>query len=235
MPAYANREELLHRSESWVEVDDIEFFTLGDADRIADGEEPLPDGPDAVRDAEAAFHAGHDYAGARRLTPSAAHERVVVLSGEATFESATSRVTLKRMQWIDVPPGGGVVRNTMPLQPEGYRGQTQLARIAGHWDEAIRTAVFMFGPGHPCDYHFHDGAEYWFIFRGRFTLLLDGEEQAMGPGSILAVDQGYEHGVPQPDEIFEGVGFATQLAGLGRDGHLWRDVHGDPADVRRTG
>ena len=37
MPLYATREELKNRpaSEAWVDIDDVEFFTLGNADRVA--------------------------------------------------------------------------------------------------------------------------------------------------------------------------------------------------------
>jgi hypothetical protein len=44
---------------------------------------------------------------------------------------------------------------------------------------------------------------------------------------------GEEHGVLDPQEVFEGVGFATQLEGQMRDGHLWRAVHGTPDPTRQ--
>jgi len=236
VPVYASREALRNRPEkdSWVEVDDFEIFTLGNTDRISEREEPPPASfPDPVEDAEACLHEAHDIAMARRVVPATPRERLVVLSGEVTFESESSRVTLKRAQWIDVPPSGGLVRTAMIPGPEGHRPQVEVARIAGHWSEALRTAIFRFGPGRPCDFHYHDGDEYWFVFRGRLTLRLEDEDYEMGPGSVLAAGYGEEHGVLDPQETFEGVGFATALEGQKRDGHLWRAVHGVPEPIRQ--
>jgi len=237
VPVYADRAALRNRpaSENWVDIDDVEFFMLGNADRIAEGEELLPaptDVPDPVADPERSLHTTHDIAAARRLRPTTPKERIVVINGEAVFESESSRVTLKRMQWIDVPPTGGILRNNLSPGPEGHRGQTEVARIAGHWKQAIRTAIFTFGPSRPCDYHYHDGDEYWFVFRGHFTLHYRGADIPFRPGMILAAGMGEEHGVLEPTEVFEGIGFATQLEGQRRDGHLWRSVHGDPVPTR---
>jgi mannose-6-phosphate isomerase-like protein (cupin superfamily) len=237
MPVYVDRQVLRSRPEAdaWVEIDDVEFFSLGNTDRIAEGEEPGPTAfPDPVEAAEACLHEAHDIAIARRLTPTTPQERIVVLSGEAVFESETSRVTLKRAQWIDVPQAGAIVRSGMIPGPEGHRPQVELARIAGHWQSALRTAIFRFGPGRPCDYHYHDGDEYWFVFRGHLTMRLEGRDHELGPGSILAAGFGEEHGVLDPQEVFEGVGFATQLEGEMRDGHLWRAVHGAPDPIRQS-
>ena len=236
MPVYPNREALRNRPEAdaWVDIDDVEFFVLGNTDRIAEGEEPDPTSfPDPVADAETCLHTAHDLAIARRLVPATPRERIIVISGEAAFESESSRVTLKRGQWIDVPQSGALVRSALVPGPEGHRPQVEVARIAGHWSEAIRTSIFRFGPGRPCDYHYHDGDEYWFLFRGRLTMHLEGVDHEMRPGSLLAAGAGEEHGVLDPDEVFEGVGFATQLEGLGRDGHLWRAVHGTPDPIRQ--
>jgi hypothetical protein len=92
--------------------------------------------------------------------------------------------------------------------------------------------MFQFHPDKPCDYHYHDSDEYWFVFRGHFTLQYDDRYYPMRPGSMLAAGMGYEHGVLDPEEQFEGVGFATQLEGALRDGHLLRDIHGDPVRNR---
>jgi quercetin dioxygenase-like cupin family protein len=235
MPLYANREELKNRpqNEAWVDIDDVEIFTLGNADRVAEGEEPLPlSWPDPITDPEGSLHTTHDIPAARRIVPSTAKERIVVVSGEAYVETENARATLKKMQWIDVPASGAVVRNALNPGPEGHRGQVEIVRIAGHWSEAIRTAIFTFGPGRPCDYHYHDGDEYWFVFRGNFTLRYRGEDHEVRPGAILAAGMGEEHGVVDPRETFEGIGFATQLEGECRDGHLWRGVHGDPVETR---
>jgi hypothetical protein len=48
----------------------------------------------------------------------------------------------------------------------------------------------------------------------------------------MAAGMGDEHGVLDPGEIVEGIGLATQLEGQRRDGHLWRDVHGEPVRIR---
>lgn len=235
MPLYPDRQSLRDRPESdaWVDIDDVEIFTLGNEDRVADGEEPAPASwPDPVDDAEASLVTTHSIAAARRIVPTSPKERLVVVSGEAFVETENARATLKKMQWIDVPPSGAVVRNALSAGPEGHRGQVEIVRIAGRWKEAIRTAIFTFGPGRPCDYHYHDGDEYWFVFRGRFTLRYRGEDHEVRPGAVLAAGMGEEHGVVDPEETFEGVGFATQLEGRGRDGHLWRAVHGDPVETR---
>jgi mannose-6-phosphate isomerase-like protein (cupin superfamily) len=237
VPIFSNREALRNRPESdaWVDVDDFEIFSLGNSDRIAEREESAPTSfPDPIEDAEACLHEAHDVAIARRLVPATPQERIVVLSGEVVFESESSRVTLKRAQWIDVPQSGALVRSAMIPGPEGHRPQVEVARIAGHWSEALRTAIFKFGPGRPCDYHYHDGDEYWFLFRGRLTMHLEGVDHEMGPGSVMAAGFGEEHGVVNPQETFEGVGFATQLEGQKRDGHLWRAVHGVPEPIRQS-
>jgi mannose-6-phosphate isomerase-like protein (cupin superfamily) len=237
VPVYRDRDALRDRpsTDSWVDIDDIEFFALGNSDRIADGEEPTPTSfPDPIEQGEACLHEAHDIAIARRLKPTTPQERIVVLSGEAIFESESSRVTVKRAQWIDVPQSGALVRSGMVPGPEGHRPQVEIARIAGHWSEALRTAIFRFGPGRPCEYHYHDGDEYWFIFRGHLTMHLDGVDHEMAPGSVLAAGFGEEHGVLDPQETFEGVGFATQLEGQLRDGHLWRSVHGTPDPIRQN-
>lgn len=236
MPVYPNREALRNRpeSDSWVDIDDIEFFSLGHTERTAEGEEAPPSNcPDPIEDGEGCLHVAHDIPVARKLKPTTPQERLVVLSGEAVFESPYERVTLKRMQWVDVPQEGALVRNTMSPGPEGLRTQVEIARIAGHWNEAIRTAIFKFGPGRPCDYHYHDGDEYWFVFRGHFTLRFRGEDYQMQPGAVLAAGFGEEHGVVDPPETFEGIGFATQLEDQCRDGHLWRAVHGTPVPKRQ--
>ena len=108
----------------------------------------------------------------------------------------------------------------------------ELARIGGHWASVIRTEICLFRPDRPCDYHYHDGDEYWFVFRGHFTLNYDDREYAMRPGLMLAAGMGYEHGSLHPEEQFEAVVFATKLEGERRDGHLTRERHGTPVRNR---
>jgi hypothetical protein len=83
---------------------------------------------------------------------------------------ADSGVTFKWVQWVDVPPSGGVVLNGMLPGPE--------ARSA-----------------------------------------------AAGLG---------DDGVLDPQKVFEGAGFTTQLEGQRRGGHPRRTVHATPVSIRRT-
>ena len=86
VPLYADRQELKNRPErqSWVDIDDVEFFTLGNADREAQGEEPPPtQWPDPVSDPEASLHTTHNIPVARRIVPTTPKERLVVVAGEA--------------------------------------------------------------------------------------------------------------------------------------------------------
>ena len=223
MPVYTSREALKKNKLPWVEVDDFEFIYLGRTGMTQ---------AHSTSQAQAAGHtAVWGTAQVKRdpteifIKPTSPKERLVVLVGEAHVESATGRVTLKRRDWVDIPPTGAKVTNLSSSTVE-------LVRIAGTWKEAIRTEIFQFRPDKPCDYHFHDGDEYWFVFRGNFTLNYDDREYPMGPGMMLAAGMGYEHGSLNPEQHFEGVGFATQLEGQGRDGHLLRELHGDPVKNR---
>ena len=237
MPVYASRDDLRNRHDAapWVDIDDVEFFQLGNDDRVADGEEPRGELPDALTAGREALLPTIRMPRSRRIVPTHPKERVVVLGGEAVWKSGNATVTLKRMQWIDVPEEGGVLTNGLVAPPGGHNTVVEAVRIAGHWKQALRTSIFSFGPGRPCDYHYHDGDEYWFVHRGHFTLRYRGEDIPFKPGMILAAGMGEEHGVVDPEEIFEGVGFATQLEGEGRDGHLWSHVHGAPVAARERG
>src|SRR5262249_1748356 len=108
----------------------------------------------------------------------------------------------------------------------------ELARIAGHWSTVIRNEICLFRPDRPCDYHYHDGDEYWMVFRGHFTLNYDGQEYEMSPGLMLAAGMGFEHGAIASDERFEAVVMAMGLEGQLRDGHLVRALHGAPEKRR---
>jgi mannose-6-phosphate isomerase-like protein (cupin superfamily) len=220
MPVYT-RETLKADRLPWVDIDDFEFFLLGRGvspnttqPAAPGGHAPIWAVPDARSDPPV-----------REITPTFARERVVLLVGEATAESENGRVTLKRGDYLDVPASGLKLRNLSSTSAE-------LLHIAGHWKQSIRTSMFQFHPDKPCDYHYHDSDEYWFVFRGHFTLQYDDRYYPMRPGSMLAAGMGYEHGVLDPEEQFEGVGFATQLEGALRDGHLLRDIHGDPVRNR---
>jgi mannose-6-phosphate isomerase-like protein (cupin superfamily) len=134
---------------------------------------------------------------------------------------------MKRRDCFEVPPSGARVTNI-------GNSTAEIARIAGHWQQVIRNEICLFRPDRPCDYHYHDGDEYWMVFRGHFTLNYDGKEYTMRPGSMLAAGMGYEHGAVQPEEHFEAVVIATQLEGQLRDGHLNREMHGAPVRNREV-
>jgi mannose-6-phosphate isomerase-like protein (cupin superfamily) len=72
------------------------------------------------------------------------------------------------------------------------------------------------------------------VFRGHFTLNYDGNEYELRPGLMLAAGMGFEHGSLAPEEHFEAVVMATQLEGEKRDGHLVRDLHGEPVKNREV-
>lgn len=230
MPVYANRDELANRpaSDAWVEVDDIDFFVLGGGSEERAAE--FPGEYDAKDDAKNSFLAGIAHTlFERRIVPSHPKERIIVVSGTAQVVTDNGYVTLEKMQWMDVPESGLIIRNGLGAAgPGGHRGAVEVAHVMGHWKEALRISMFHFGPDRPCDYHFHDCDEYWFVFRGHMNIHLDGKDYPAGPGSILAAEMGVEHGILQLSETVEGVGFATQLEGQKRPGHLWRSDHGTP-------
>ena len=99
----------------------------------------------------------------------------MVIDGEVSVESELGRFTLKRRDFVEIPPSGARVTNIGTSTAE-------LARVAGHWTSVIRNEICLFRPDRPCDYHFHDGDEYWMVFRGHFTLNYDGHEYAMRAG-----------------------------------------------------
>ena len=237
MPVYHSRSDLKeHGPEThWLDIEDVEFFVLGSAARVAEGEDAVPARrPDPMADPRASFRVGQDVAAARRLISTAEQERIIVIGGELSFDSPVGRVTLKRWDWIDIPKTGATIRNNMPADALGRRSDVEVARIAGHWKEAYRTFVFRLGPQRPAEYHYHDCDEYWFIFRGHAEARLSGIDYQLGPGSIMATGMGEEHGVFDPKEVIEGIGLATQLEGQRRDGHLWRGVHGAPTSIRSS-
>jgi mannose-6-phosphate isomerase-like protein (cupin superfamily) len=150
-----------------------------------------------------------------------------VLHGEVTVECEFGRFTLKRRDFVEIPQSGAKVTNA-------GNSTAELARIAGHWQQVIRNEICLFRPDRPCDYHYHDSDEYWMVFRGHFTLNYDGKEYELRPGLLLAAGMGFEHGAVAPEEHFEAVVIATQLEGQQRDGHLVRDLHGDPVKHREV-
>jgi mannose-6-phosphate isomerase-like protein (cupin superfamily) len=70
------------------------------------------------------------------------------------------------------------------------------------------------------------------VFRGHFTLNYDGKKYDMRPGLMMAAGMGFEHGSVNPEEHFEAVVMAMGLEGQKRDGHLNREMHGEPVKNR---
>jgi mannose-6-phosphate isomerase-like protein (cupin superfamily) len=237
VPIYPDRDALRHRGalDAWTEIDDVEFLTLGPADEVWDGSEPAFPTLDAVETPELCAARANRVAAARRIAPGQARQRLFVLAGQATIQCEYGRATLQRNQWLDLPAGGGLLVNGTSPTSDGWRPPTDVLRIAGRWGETVGIGIFRFGPSMPCDYHYHDGDEYWFIYRGHFMVRYEGSDYPMGPGSVLAAGMGEEHGVLAPGEVFEGVSFRTQLEGRKRPGHLWRNVHGEPEKRQARG
>jgi mannose-6-phosphate isomerase-like protein (cupin superfamily) len=222
MPIYT-RETLQTQKLPWVDIDDYEFFVLG---RTPGHARPAANvGP---ANGQTPFWGTYQLAPDptfRELKPTTPRERVIVLHGEVSVESELGRFTLKRRDFVEIPQSGARVTNIGTSSAE-------LARIAGHWTQVIRNEICLFRPDKPCDYHFHDGDEYWMVFRGHFTLNYDGKKYDMRPGLMMAAGMGFEHGSVNPEEHFEAVVMAMGLEGQQRDGHLNREMHGEPVKNR---
>ncbi|MGO4238568.1 hypothetical protein [Pseudarthrobacter sp. YAF2] len=218
MPVYS-RETLRSDRLPWVEVDDFQIFSL--AKSVGPS---VPTGPDSNGFTPYWGPAG-PLASQIALQKSAARDRVVVVSGQVQAISDSGRTTLLKRDFIDIPESGLTLYNVGTSAAE-------VVRIQGHWEESLRTEICLFDSGAPCTYHYHDGDEYWFVFRGHFNLRYDNRDFAMRPGLMLAAGMGLEHGVPDPEEKFEAVVIATRLSGKGRDGMLVRELHGDPVPSR---
>lgn len=207
----------------WVEIHDWEFFVLG---------RTLPGGPTA-KPAHATTDdgSGHTpYWGfmsenpiptVRRIEKTHPSERLVVIGGTVQVESEHGRFSLQKRDYVDVPESGLTLTSSSAGAPE-------IAWIKGDWERTIRTEVFFAQPGMPCDYHYHDGNEYWVIFRGNFTLDFAGRRIPVGPGTLMAGGMGLEHGALDPEQPLSAIVMAMPLEGRGRDGHLNREMHGDP-------
>lgn len=223
MPIF-NRESLQQNTLPWVDIEDVEFLALGPG-----GDMPIlpPPGQSTVAGPDEPHEVTWGYRKPDPATmfimPTHERERLVPLVGQVQVDSAYGRVTLNRGDWVEIPPTGATLTNLT-------KGNSEVARIAGHWKSTIRVSVFRLRKGWSLEYHYHDSNEYWFVFRGHRTVQYDGKDYELGPGDILAAGMGEEHGVADDtsDEVFEALVFATQLEGRGRDGHLVREAHGDP-------
>ena len=144
MPIFLREE--LKDAPDWVEIDDFEQFMLDHSDATG---------------------------GVRELHPVAEREFVIVLSGELTAETEHGRVTLKRRDWIEIPPTGLKLTSAKTVTPT-YA--CEVMRVAGHWKDVNIVAIFHFNPTRPLEFHYHDFVEYWVVFRGHFTAQLDEDE-----------------------------------------------------------
>ena len=187
---------------SWVEVDDYDLLYLDFRDETE---------------------------GVRKLEPRYPKEHLVCIAGEVTVEWPAGRVTLKRKDWVDI---SGFAATVTTMRSTRMTGTSEVLWMAGHWPETFYISIFQFAPGRPLETHYHDNDEYWFVFRGSFHALYDGERIQLRWGDLLATGMGHEHGIPSPEEVVEGVGFTPRLEGRMRFGHLRRDLDGIPVPRR---
>jgi mannose-6-phosphate isomerase-like protein (cupin superfamily) len=223
MPIYT-RESLQTDRLPWVEVDDFELFHLGRVMVMNDHSiNATPDGHVPYW----GYYQDTPLPAARRIEPKHAKDRIVVISGEVQVESEHGRFQLHKRDYYDVPASGATLTNTGSSMAE-------LARIEGHWDHTIRSEICMFQPGNPCDYHYHDGDEYWVVFRGHFNIDYEGLKVPTKPGELLAFGKGYEHGLLEPEDVMQGIVLAMPLEDRRRDGHLNRERNGNPVPGREV-
>jgi mannose-6-phosphate isomerase-like protein (cupin superfamily) len=167
--------------------------------------------------------------GIRTFEPAFPKEHLVCLGGEVAVEWAGGRVTLKKKDWVDI---SGVAATVTTMRTTPMTGSSEVLWMAGHWPETYYISIFRFAPGSPLEMHYHDNNEYWFVFRGHFNAMYNDQPCQFRPGDLLATGMGNEHGIPDPAEVIEGVGFTPRLEGRKRFGHLHRDVDGPPVPVR---
>jgi quercetin dioxygenase-like cupin family protein len=228
MPLYT-RETLKTKKLPWVEIDDFEFFHLG-RQRIAD--------PGTVNDHKITddgsghvpywgYYQDRPLGATRRIEPTTPKDRIVVVSGVVQVETEFGRTTLNKRDYFDIPASGATLTNTGTAMAE-------IGRVMGHWEHSVRSEICMFDPEHPCDTHYHDGDEYWVIFRGHFTLDYHGRKIKVGPGTLMAAGKGYEHGAENVEETMNGLVIAMPLEDAQRDGHLNRERQGAPTPGREV-
>lgn len=223
MPIYS-RESLQKERLPWVEIDDFEFFKLGRAG-AGGGHSQKPDANGHVP--YWGYYQDNPPPSSYRLVPQHPKDRIMVISGSVQVESEHGRFTLNKRDFYEIPPAGATVSGAATTM-------TEVGRVMGHWDHAIRSEICLFEPGSPCDYHYHDGDEYWIVFKGHFTLDYHGIKVPMRPGLMMAAGMGYEHGAENPEEQFQALVMAMPLEGQKRDGHLNREMHGDPTPGREV-
>jgi mannose-6-phosphate isomerase-like protein (cupin superfamily) len=202
VPRVHTRETLPDRQD-WVEVHDFEKFTIDQTY-----------GPEGVR---------------QIAPPSTPNEFVIVLSGEVVADWDVGHVTLRRRDWMEVPPQG--LKLTC-LRGDGALFHSEVMRVCGEWNDINICTIFQYRPDRDLEMHYHDFHEYWIIFRGHFEGAFDEETHDFVPGEVLVIPAGHEHGTRRPaGETIEGIGFSTTRMGRCRQGHLHRDVDGDPVPL----
>jgi mannose-6-phosphate isomerase-like protein (cupin superfamily) len=221
MPIYT-RETLQTEKLPWVEIDDFETFSLGRVMVLNNHSvEPRSDGSLPYW----GYYQDSPLPSSRRIEKTHPKQRITVLSGDVQAESSAGRVTLHKRDYFDIPDEGATLTNVGTSMAE-------VGHVLGHWKGTIRNEICMFQPGNPCDYHYHDGDEYWVIFRGHFTLDYNGRKVPVGPGTLMAAGKGYEHGALDPEETMNGIVMAMPLEDQERDGHLNRENNGEPVPGR---
>ena len=223
MPIYT-RETLQTDRLPWVEIDDFAFFLLGRT--MLPGAHPVEEHPEGHVPYWGYFQ-DRPVPSTRTIEPTRPRDRIVVISGQVQVESEHGRFTLHKRDYYDVPKGGAKLTNT-------GQSTAELGRVEGRWERTIRSEIFMSQAGTPLDYHYHDGDEYWLVFRGHFPLDYNGLRVPVTPGRLLAFGKGYEHGVLEPTETLAALVLAMPLEDRRRDGHLLRELHGDPVAGREV-
>jgi len=220
MPIYTK--ETIKNRLPWVEIHDWEFFVLGRAMAAGVPRQHSTDADESGHKPYWGYMQDNPLQPYRRIEKTYPSERIQIISGTVAVETANGRFTLNKRDYIDVPDEGLTIVGASSGMPE-------IAHIKGDWKRTIRSEVFYTDPTMMCDYHYHDGNEYWVIFRGNFELDFAGRKIPVGPGTLMAAGAGLEHGVLNPPQALQAIVMAMPLdVGDCRDGHLVRDKHGAP-------
>jgi mannose-6-phosphate isomerase-like protein (cupin superfamily) len=224
MPIYT-KETLAKERLPWVEIEDFDTFVLG---RV-----PMQRRQHATEADSTGFkpywgtYSQQPLPYEKHIEPTREKDRIIVLGGSVQVECESGRFTLQKRDYFEIPESGAKITNNGPVIAE-------VGRVEGHWDHTIRGEICLFQPETPCDYHYHDGDEYWVVFRGHFTLDYNGIKVPMKPGMMMAAGKGFEHGSLNPEEQFQAMVLAMPLEGELRDGHLNQEMHGAPTPGREV-
>lgn len=217
MPIYT-RETLQTEKLPWVEIDDFETIHLGRV-MVMNNHSVAPDENGHV--GYWGYYQDRPLPSSVTIVPEHPKDRITVVSGQVEVVTEAGRVTLHKRDYVDIPASGATITNS-------GQSMVEMVRVMGHWDHTIRNEICMFRPGNPCDYHYHDGDEYWVIFRGHITLDYNGMRVPVKPGHLLAAGKGIPHGALDPEEVMNGIVMAMPLDAPARDGHLNHRNQGEP-------